>query len=64
MKISRKTWVATADAVFSIVALVATYHLAPTLVEEVLCLITILQPLVVVWINALCKEELARLHYK
>ena len=59
MKISRKTWVATADAFFSAVALVVTYHLAPELVEEALLLIAILQPLVLVWINALVKEDLA-----
>ena len=59
MKISRKTWVATADAFFSVVALVATYFLEPKLVEEVLALILILQPLVIVWINALVKEDLA-----
>jgi len=59
MKISRKTWVATADAFFSVCALVATYFLERELVEEVLALILILQPLVIVWINALVKEDLA-----
>ena len=59
MNISRKTWIATADAGFSVIALGAAYFLEPDLVEEVLALILILQPVVIVWINAIVKEDLA-----
>jgi len=56
---SRKALIATVDAFFSILSILVTSHLAPDMIEEVLAIIAVLQPLCLVWINAIAKEDSA-----
>jgi len=58
---SRKALIATADALFSVAVVLVTAYLAPEHVDVVLALIAILQPLVIVWIHEIAKEDVARI---
>ena len=56
---SRKALIATADAVFSIAAVLVTRYFSPDDTTMTLAIIAVLQPLVLVWINAIATEDAA-----
>ena len=56
---SRKFLLAILDAIVSIITLLVTNHLEPSLTEEVLALIAIIQPVVVMVIYGIAYEDAA-----
>jgi len=57
----KKEYIAIVDAIFSILAVIITNHIQPTLVEEILAITAIVQPVIIMIINAIIKEEILRL---
>ena len=56
---SRKALIATVDALAALAAVLITAYLAPAHVQTALALVAILQPLAIVWIMAIAKEDAA-----
>jgi len=57
---SRKALIATADAIFSVGATLVTRYFSPDDTTMTLAIIAALQPMVIVWINSIAKEDAAR----
>ena len=57
---SRKALIATVDALCSVGAILVTRYFSPDDTTMTLAIIVALQPMVIMWINSIAKEDAAR----